>query len=182
MEQKSQNIAPEVQNMQVNDAQKATVHPYVNVYLEWQAPSYIPYNRNLAWYAINGVIVALLVLAGFLIQSATFAIVVIVFAMVYLLVGQKDPKTLDVLVSDVGIKFGSRKIQYSEIKTYWIEYAPPYYQILHLVPQKKFEPEISISFHGINPSNLREILTKYLPEWEEKQKTITEHITRILGL
>jgi hypothetical protein len=179
MEQKSLNTATELQNVPGGQAPNAA---QLSIYLEWQAPSYIPYNRNFAWYAINGVIVSLLVLAGFLLKSATFAIVVIVFAMVYLLIDQKEAKMLDVVISDVGVKFGSRKIQYNEIKTFWIEYSPPYYQILHLVPQKKFEPEISISFHGLSPSQLRQILTKYLPEWEEKQKTLTEQITRILGL
>lgn len=150
--------------------------------LKWKAPAFVKYTKNTAWYITTGTLLVILIGLGLLIGSATFAIAVIVFGMVYLFINQEDPEMLDVVISDIGIKFGNQVFAYNELKTFWIEYNPPYYQSLHLVHQKQFQQETTIHFHGLNPTDLRLILSQYLPEWQERKLTTTENIIKFLGL
>jgi hypothetical protein len=153
-----------------------------NPLLIWKAPSFLKCNRNKSWYITAIVILALLILSALFAGSPTFAIAIIVFAMVYSFINQEEPEMYQVILSDIGIKYGNRTYAFTEFKTYWIEYDPPYYQSLHLVFKQNFAEELTIHFHGLNPTELRLILSKYLPEWEERQKSFAEHITRLLGL
>jgi hypothetical protein len=150
--------------------------------ITWKAPSFVQYSRTTSWYITVFSVLFLLILAGLLIGSATFAVVLIVFAMVYTFVSKGDNREYTILISDVGIKFDQRIIPYTGIKTFWMEYDPPYFQTLHLVLKGDFTEDISINFHGHNPSEIRQILTNFLPEWEERKLSITEQIIRFFGL
>ena len=166
----------------IQELDAAEKSKFENGLLNWTAPSFVRYQRNRAWYITAAILVFLLVLAAVWTGSPTFAIAILTFAVVYIVVNQDDPKQIQVGISTAGIRFGSRVYPYNQIKTFWIEYDPPYYQSLHVVLKNKMKEEITINFHGINPSLIREVLTKYLPEWEEREKTFTENITRTLGL
>jgi hypothetical protein len=165
-----------------NSLSEAELTHFDTPLLVWKAPSFIKYNRNKSWYITAFSLLFILVSTALFLGSPTFAIAIIVFAMVYGFVSQDEPEMINVLISDVGVKYGNSTYSYTDFKTYWIEYDPPYYQSLHLVFKKNLKEELTIHFHGLNPSELRLILTNYLPEWEEREKNFTENITRLLGL
>jgi len=166
----------------VNDLSIDELGHYNNPIYAWTAASFIKYQRTKSWYLSSGLILFLVVIAAILLGSPTFAISVVVFAMVYIYLTQDDPEPVEVIISDIGIVFGNKVYPFTDIKTFWIEYQPPAFQALHLVLKKELAEEITINFHGVNPTEIRMILSKFLPEWEERKKNFTENLTRMLGL
>ena len=151
--------------------------------LAWNSTAFNDYHRPKNWYIVIGVLMFLLIASGIFLGSPTFAIAVIVFAMVYVFINTSTKnKPYQILISDVGIKFGDKIYGYNQIKTFWIEYEPPYYQSLHIVLNGDFTQDLTINFHGINPSEIRSVLSSYLPEWEERKLSLSEQIIRYLGL
>jgi hypothetical protein len=155
---------------------------YSNFLLKWNAASFIKFQRTKSWYITTTLLMIGLIIVAILLSSPTFAISILVFSMVYVYLTQEDPEAVEVIISDIGIVFGRKVYPFTEIKTFWIEYQPPAYQSLHLVLKKEFTEEITINFHGVNPTDIRTVLAQFLPEWEEREKNLTENLTRILGL
>lgn len=155
---------------------------YDKALLSWSSHLAQDFERSPRWYMIGGTLVALLVLYSLFTGQWTFAAALTVFAGVYYYISVQETPTVEIKVSDIGIKVGKRVYPYTDLKTFWIEYNPPYFQNLHLVTRNKFKPEVSIQIHQINVSELRTILTRYLPEWTEKQSSFTDNITQSLGL
>lgn len=166
----------------VNDLSLQEVEHYRDPILAWNAASFIKFQRTKSWYIVSSILLLLVIVSAVLLGSPTFAIAVIVFAMVYVFLTQDDPEAVQVVISDIGIIFGNKVYPYTDIRTFWIEYQPPTFQSLHLVLKKEFSEEVTINFHGINPTDLRLVLSKFLPEWEEREKNFTENLTRMLGL
>lgn len=150
--------------------------------LSWSSHLNQEYERGGKWYLLGGIGILLLAAYGILTNQWTFSVALIVFAGVYYFVSHQETPTIDVKVSDIGIKVGKRVYPYTELKTFWIEYNPPYFQNLHLIPDNQYKPEITVQIHQVNISDLRRILSRYLPEWKERKKTVSETIIQSLGL
>lgn len=155
---------------------------YDNALLSWSSHLAQDFHRSSRWYMIAGALVGMLVIYSLFTGQWTFAAALTVFAGVYYYISVQETPTIQVKVSDIGIKVGSRVYPYTDLKTFWIEYNPPYFQNLHLISKNRFKPEISVQIHQINITELRTLLTRYLPEWTEKQSSLTDNITQSLGL
>lgn len=153
-----------------------------NRLLSWKTYLYPQYKKNTIWYIITAIIVILLALYGILTNSWTFSVVVIMGAGVYYTIHAQDNPLIEVVVSDMGIKVGTRVYPYTDIATFWLDYNPPYVSDLHLVLKNKYKQDITIQIHGVNPTNIRIALSRFLPEWEEREKNLGESITNLLGL
>lgn len=155
---------------------------YDKALLQWSSHLVQDFHRSSRWYLTAGTGLAILVIYSLFTGQWTFAAALTVFAGVYYYISVQETPTVEVKVSDIGVKVGKRVYPYTDLKTFWVEYNPPYFQNLHLVTRNRFKPEVSIQIHQINVSDLRTILTRYIPEWAEKQNSLTDNITQSLGL
>lgn len=155
---------------------------YDKALLNWSSHLVQDFQRSPKWYMYAGLAITLLVVYSLFTGQWSFAAALTVFAGVYYYISVQETPTVEVKVSDIGIKVGKRVYPYTDLKTFWIEYNPPYFQNLHLVTRNKFKPEVSIQIHQIGVSELRTVLTRYLPEWTEKESSLTDNITQSLGL
>ena len=155
---------------------------YDNSILDWSSHLAQDFERSPRWYLVGTIALGLLVAYSLFTGQWTFGVALTVFAGVYYYILIQETPTIQIKVSDIGIKVGKRVYPYTDLKTFWVEYNPPYFQNLHLITKNRFKPEISIQIHQINVSELRKVLTRYLPEWTEKQSSLTDNITQSLGL
>lgn len=150
--------------------------------LSWKTYLYPAYEKGKYWYVLAIIAVLGFAAYGVLTNSWTFSVVVLITAGVYYYIHSQDNPVIEVVVTDVGIRVGERVYRYTDLKTYWIDYNPPYVQDLHLVLRNDLKQDITIQMHGPNPTEVRTVLSQYLPEWEERQKNFTESITNVMGL
>lgn len=153
-----------------------------NALLSWPTYLYPEYEKSKRWYIGAIALISVLVIYGILTNSWTFSVGVLVTAGVYYYLHSQDNPVIPVIISDIGVRVGSRVYAYTEIKTFWIDYYPPLVQDLHLVLKTEFKQDVTIQLHGPNPTEIRKVLSAYMPEWEEREKNVTESIINIFGL
>src|SRR5687767_7124881 len=83
--------------------------------VRWQAQEYIHHERNMLWFVVFGIIVvALMALAIFAMDSISFAILVPVMAAALLVYVNRPPRTLDYTIGRQGIHINDHLYPFSE--------------------------------------------------------------------
>lgn len=153
-------------------------HPVI----QWSAPEFQHYERGPLWFTIGGALVLVLVLYGIWSGSWTESIVFLLLASVYYLTHHEKPRQIDVILSEMGVKVGDKTYPFSAIKTFWILYHPPHVKKIGFRPVENWAHDVTISIEDQNPVELRNFLVTQIPEWEGKQETFTELLTRFFKL
>lgn len=150
--------------------------------ISWQSPEFLQYKRGLAWKLTALVSILAFAALGYLYLSWTFSLAIVTFAIVYYLLDRKDPKILEVVVSDIGIKVGSRKYPYSKIQGFWIIYNPPYVSTLNLRIKGNALHDVEIQLVNQNPAEIRELLLDKIPEYEGKEESFIDILLSLLRI
>ncbi len=155
---------------------------YDEAVLSWIAPETIRHDRGLAWKIITPIFLILVIAAGFYYNAATFSVAIIAVIAVYYLAHLEHPKDVEVKISKIGIKVGSRKYSYGRIKAFWIIYEPPYVKTLNIRISGEFISDITIQLDGQNPSPVREFLFSKIPELEGQTEKISDIVFRLFKI
>lgn len=153
-----------------------------NAVLEWHAPQYIQYHKGPVWFTIFTLLIAAIGLYAIFTKDYFFALAMITFGIVYALTHRKKPAIIKVKLSHYGIKIGDQIYPYSQIKAFWVIYNPPLVETLNIRLDKKIMPDVTIFASQQNPSEIREFLSGYVPEWQNRQETFSETLIRLLRL
>ncbi len=105
-----------------------------------------------------------------------FLIVLVTFILVY-----KEKKPVHWQIGHRGLEIDNRFYSYGEIKSFWIEFNPPYFKELSFRFKKWYQPYIKIPLDKEDPVALRRYLADFVQE-EKHEDTIIEVITRKLGI
>jgi hypothetical protein len=95
---------------------------------------------------------------------------------------RRKPKNVKVILSEVGIKVGSRIYQYGRIRTFWIIYNPPFAKTLNIRVHNEFLVDIEIQLGDQDPTVIYEFLSRKLPELEGKTESLLRHFERLFKL
>ncbi|MBU0981485.1 hypothetical protein KKC94_02215 [Patescibacteria group bacterium] len=159
-----------------------TQNSFEQVWMKWYSPEFTRYERGPIWFFIAATIDAGLLAYAFYTHSWSMILVFALLPLLIVLEHRKKPKMLEVIISPYGIKFGSTKLAFSEIKRFWILHDPPYLNEIRLLTNRKTHPEIVIPLQNLDPSPIRTLLVTQIPEWEGKQESFLDLIIRILRL
>jgi len=162
-------------NAQKTESQEETV-------LRWTAPEFIQHAKGKVWFGVAGVIIVLLVLYAIRTSSWTMAVAFIVLAGVYYLSHHREPGTVEIKITTIGIRVGRKRIPFNQIKAFWIIYHPPGIKVLKLLTTDTFMAEVTIQLDGQAPGPVREYLLDQIPEYEGKGESLTEILIRLLRL
>ena len=152
------------------------------IVFEWKAPEFISHQKGSRWFLISSVIILLLVIYALYTQSATMAIVFIVFAGVYYLTHNQQPKIIDVQIKELGISVDKKFYPYNFINSFWINYDPPYVRTLNLRLSDKSFTKVTIQLDSQDPVEVRKTLAKEIPEVEGASESFGEILIRLLRL
>jgi hypothetical protein len=114
--------------------------------VHWQATEYIHHEKNALWFTIFGlVVVALIALAIFALQSVTFAILIPVMAVALIVYSHRPPRLLDYTLSRQGLHVNDRLYSLNEFKGFGVVHDGSEYSVM-LIPLKRFKPGVSVYF------------------------------------
>jgi len=100
---------------------------------------------------------------------------------VFFMTAVRVPKEVQITLREDGILFGEKNIPYKELGSFWIFYDPPINYISFRKTGKLTQP-IKIMFDDdIDPVQLREFISHYLPE-KEQEESMMDVIERILRI
>lgn len=153
-----------------------------NAVLSWVAPEAIRHERGRTWKIVMAALAIGLAVGGIVYDAWTFSVAIVAFVLVYYLVNLENPKDVEVKISDVGIKVGSRKYQYGLIKAFWIVYDPPHVKTLNIRVRNDISCDITIQLDGQSPGPVREFLLEKIPELEGQDEKLSDVLLRILKI
>lgn len=149
--------------------------------VRWQAHEYIHHEKNPLWFVIFGlVLVILMAVAIFLIQSITFAVLIPVMAAAVLVYNHRPPRLLDYTLSRHGLHINDHLYSFTEFKGFRVIHDGEEYSIM-LLPVKRFKPGVSVYFPEEAGEAIVDMLGARLP-LQEFQFDIIDKIIRKLRI
>lgn len=154
---------------------------YDNAVVSWITPEYIRHERGTVWKIIMPTVMIASAIIGYYYDNWTFSLAVVVIAIVYFLLHLEHPKNVEVKLSDIGIKVGTRVFPYGRIKSFWIIYEPPYVETLNFYAKGSLM-EMTIYLNNQDPSKIRDFLINKIPEIEGKTESLSDIFLRIFKI
>ncbi|MFA6307220.1 MAG: hypothetical protein WCS88_01485 [Patescibacteria group bacterium] len=171
------------ENLESEKAENIDDSDYGKVFAAWEFPEFIKHERGKIWYASFTIVFLALLIYAYFSDNLLFAIILVIFAVLYLTSAKNDPLTVETAITEGGIFINNKFIPYEDFANFYIIYYPPEIKNLYLEPKSIIKHTIVIPLEDQNPIHLREILLTYLDEDLEKEEIpANEGISRILKL
>jgi len=148
--------------------------------ISWNAPDHAKIKKGIVWYSIFGTVFGLGAVGAYLLSGWSFAMVLAVFAIVYLTFDRKNPKKVKVILSEVGVKVGNKVYQYGRIQAFWLNYNPPFVKALNIRVHKDYMLDVEIQLHNQDPALVQQFLSTKVPELEGKTDGFLTTLIRLL--
>lgn len=149
--------------------------------VRWQAHEYIHREKNATWYAIFAVIVILLItVAVFLMESITFAVLIVVMAAALVVYSGRPPHTIDYTLSRQGLHTNDHLYPFVEFKGFSVIHGDEEYSIM-LVPVKRFKPGVTIYFPEDKGEAIVDVMAARLP-MEESRVDFIDRLIKMLRI
>lgn len=131
--------------------------------VQWKAIEYIQHAKTPLWYVGFGVItIGLMVLAIFIMQTWTFALLIPVMAGALLVYSHRPPRELSYALSEQGIHINDQLHPLSEFKSFGVIQNDTLNSLV-LVPTKRFRPGLTVYFPAEVGEQIVDLLGGYMP-------------------
>lgn len=152
----------EVQDDSADQALAQTQNPEDEP-VHWQASEYIHHQKSPVWFvAFAAVVIVLTVVAIFLIESITFAILIPVMAAALLVYSHRPPHVLNYTLSRQGLHINDRLYPFAQFKGFGVIHDGSEYSVM-LLPVKRFQPGVSVYFPEESGEAIVDMLAARLP-------------------
>jgi len=150
--------------------------------LSWDTALYTEYERGKLWYLIAGFLSLSTILLSLFFGSKTFALVILVVSVAYILLSTKEVPHVKATITPAGIKFGKHFHSFEDIGYFWVEKHLPNFQSLHLNKKNSRMKDVEIQFYAFTDAELINTLQRFVPYNAEKQPGLVDHLVHILKL
>ena len=170
----------------MSEEEKIKIDPDIDhnqTVLEWETPEFVPMPRGKKWYMTASVIMIALIAYAIFTDSATMAIVFILLAGLFFMTHKQAPRILTVKLTKLGIIYDKNFYPYNMINAFWVVYHPPYVRSLYLrINKGRSYQYMKIELNYQDPTTVRNVLTREIPEIEGMEERMIDIITRMLRL
>ena len=145
--------------------------------ISWTAPEFTEYDKKPSWYASIAIVGVILII--FFIFTKIYAGAAVMIAAMLVLFSQATikPKNTQYSISSEGISINDKLIPMDKLKSFWIVQTDTLPR-LYIVRVGKISLPISVYLKDVNEANIKNILTKYLPEENDGGELIHETINK----
>ncbi len=147
--------------------------------LSWRSLEYIQPENGKERAILAGILAAGFFIGSLIIKNYLLAIIIgLAYSIIYIYSVRK-PLMIDFALTRRGIQVGNRVYEYDNLKSFWVFYAPPELKELSVQSKKTLMPYIKIPIENVNPTQLRSILLKYIPEKKQEESVVDVAARRI---
>jgi len=131
--------------------------------LTWEASEFVHHEKSGMWFlALLAVAVVLLVVDYVVIQSWTFAILIVVMALAAAVITRRPPRTLTCSLSAKGIRIDQKLFSYHDFRAFGVVKESAFYSV-RLIPHRRFMPMVSVFFPTELGEQIVDVLGSNLP-------------------
>lgn len=153
---------------------KAPVGP-----VTWEASEYIHHEKDKLWFlGMLAVVVALVALSVFLIQSLTFTTLIVVMAASVIVYARRPPRTLSYTLSSNELQVDEKTYNISDFRAFGIMQDGPLYSIV-LIPIKRFMPSVNVYFPQDQGEKIVDVLGDTIPMETVKPDVIDKIVKKL---
>lgn len=148
--------------------------------VSWSASEYVDHEKSGSWYALLGIIAALVIAGMYLLTSGDLVTVIVAAVAVVLfgIVAARRPRTLQYEINSHGIVVGEKQYPFTDFKTFSLITETTIHSV-QLQPLKRFMPPLSIYFPPDMEDAITESLGMYLPYEERGHDAFDRLMSRI---
>ncbi len=180
---KEEDILEEENTEQEEDDGEIKLEPE-DIFASWKIREDDNHEKSKKWFIGAGAVFVLLLTFAFYTANFSFAVILIITAIIILVKNSQDIDLVDVYLSHKGIKLGRKFYDFDRLKNFSIIYKPDQGEKALIFEFKNFlHPEMIIPLEDTNPLPVRENLLKYLDEDLEKDDIpLSEDLNKLLKL
>ncbi|MFZ1360791.1 MAG: hypothetical protein WAS27_02070 [Candidatus Saccharimonadales bacterium] len=131
--------------------------------VSWEAREYIHQEKGKTWFIyFAGVFVVLMLTAVFLMQSWSFAILLVVIAAVIIVLAKRPPRLMEYTLSEDGLHIDETLHHYIDFKSFGVIRDGEEFSVM-LIPRKRFQPGITVYFPEEIGEDVVDVLGSRLP-------------------
>lgn len=146
------------------------------------SPEFLEYHRGPIWYLTAGFVGLGIIALGVLTHAITLTLAFLIFVGVYWLLHAREPKILEVAITQHGIHVENEAfLPFGEITEFWIVHNPPFVAELKLKVHHKWNSVHTIYIFGQDPDELRRLLTPHIKE-TPRAEALSDLIVRALRI
>ena len=149
--------------------------------LAWTAPIHAIHKRSKLWYAVASIVIALLMFYSIWTGAWSFAVVIGLAGLSYLVIHRRGSDTETIAIHKFGVQFGNTYTSWGDVSGFWLLQGPGYVE-LHIERTRGFVREIVIQTGETDPRTIREVLTRFIPEFTDRREQLLDMIARFLKI
>ncbi len=152
-------------------------------YIGWDFFEHKKYDRGTLWYVCMSLATLALLIYAVISANFLFAFIIILFVLVTYLASLGEPLKSRFAVTEGGVRIGTRRYPFRDIRRFWFIYEPPTLRNLYIETKSFAEPRITIDLNDINPNDIRAVLAQFVREdFTEAEESLTDYLGRILKI
>ena len=134
----------------------------------WTIAEYPSYDRDRVWYIVASLLAVIKVGVSIWYENYTFAVLVLVIAIIVLVRHYEEPPELLVEVHGDGVQIGQQFFPYLDMSTFAVVYDPPEVKMVYFNFASQWRPRLPVPLGDESPVELRRVLLQYLEEDGER--------------
>jgi hypothetical protein len=147
----------------------------------WSAHEYIHQEKGTMWFTIFGIVIAALVAVSiFLMNSISFAILLVVIAVVVIVSLRRPPRELTYTLNDEGLSVDGKIHHFSNFKSFGVIHDSGEYSVM-LIPIQRFQPGVTVYFPEELGEEIVDALGAHLP-MKDLKLDVVDRVVRLLRL
>jgi len=162
------------------------IGPRESAYIEWQAPEFEYYKKDVSWYWLSLMVSIVLLALSFWQKNFLFAVFIIIAWLVIVYSASRLPEVWNFKIDDKGIeislantKEGQKFYSYAEIEGFDIHLASDQYKELVLKFKSRLSPYLKINILANEEEKIKNFLLNHIPK-EEYRISLSDLISKLI--
>ncbi len=149
----------------------------------WSFREFEKHERSVWWYAIAGLVVALIVVYSFVSNNFLFTVITVITVVVLFARQMQEPGVVECEVTEAGIFLGNKKYIFSDLDSFSLLERDDGVPVLYLHEARGMRNMVPIPIVDLQPESVRMFLRDFLEEnAEHEQEPILDWLMRVLKL
>ena len=147
----------------------------------WQAKEFIHQEKGATWFiAFAATIAVFMAVAILLMRSWSFAVLLVVIAIVIVILSKRPPRVMEYALSEEGLHIDNTVHKYEDFKSFGVIHDTNEFSVM-LIPRRRFMPGITVYFPEEAGEDIVDVLGSRLP-MRDLHLDVVDKIVRKLRL
>jgi len=139
------------------------------------------HDRGLLWYFIVILLGAACLVYAIMTGNFLFAVILVLISVVMILMGLNEPRNVKLEIDPTGVRLGTKKYSFTQLKDFSIIFQPPEINTLYLEFRMPLRERLSIPMGDLDPNIVRNYLLNFLEEdLDRDDESLSDILSRTL--